>query len=94
MPCHLPSKKACQDESQLGEQVGERGLDLLLRPGGIALLQGLKAEAGIVVVDEGDLGVALRRLLEGPVQEDADRVDAERQHQSLPQRDQPLLVQG
>ena len=91
--CHLPSEKPGEDEQHLGDQVGERGLDLLLGPGGIALLQGVKGEARIVV-DERDFGVALRRLPDGAVQEDADRVDAQRRHQSLPQRDQFLLVQG
>jgi hypothetical protein len=86
-------EKARQDEAQFGAQVSERGLDLLLGPGGIGLLQGVKGEARIVV-DERNFGVALRRRPDGAVQEDADRVDAQRRHQALPQRDQPLLVQG
>src|SRR5205085_8335063 len=64
---HLPTQKPRQDEQQLGRQVGERGLDLLLGPGGIALLQRLKAETGFIVVDEGEVGVALRRLPEGAI---------------------------
>jgi hypothetical protein len=47
---HLLTEKSRQTAQQLGRQVVECGLDLLLRPGGIALLQGLKAETGIVVV--------------------------------------------
>jgi hypothetical protein len=53
------------------EKVGQSGLDLLLGPGGIALLQGFKAEATLIVVEEGEVGVVLRRLPEGAIQEDA-----------------------
>src|SRR5919201_288522 len=102
--CRLPSEKPCQDAQHLGRQVAQSGLDVLLGSdgisldlllaGGIAHLQGLKAEAVAIVVDEGDVRVALRRLPEGAVQEDASRVDAERCHQSLPEADQSLLVEG
>jgi hypothetical protein len=89
--CHLPSEKSSQDEQQLGAQVVERGLDLLLGPdsipldlllgpGDIAHLPHLKAQAAIIAADEGDVGVALCRLPEGTVQEDASRVDAERRY--------------
>jgi hypothetical protein len=55
-----------QDESQLGGQVAERGLDLLLGPGGIPRLQRFEGETGIVVLEEGDVGVALRCLPDDP----------------------------
>jgi hypothetical protein len=90
----LPSEKARQDEPQLGGQVAERGLDLLVGPGGIPRLQRVEDEAAIVELEEGDVGMALRRLPDGAGQEDADRVDTERRHQALPERDQPLLVDG
>jgi hypothetical protein len=60
-------EKARQDEAQFGAQIGERGLDLLLGPGSIALLQGLKPDAGIIVVDEVECRVASRRLPDGPL---------------------------
>jgi hypothetical protein len=63
--CHLPSQKAIQDKQQLGSQIAERGFDLLLGPGGIPRLQGVKGETGIVVTDKGDVRVALRRLPDG-----------------------------
>jgi hypothetical protein len=91
---HLPSEKAGQDEPQLGAQVVERGLDVLVGPGGISRLQCFEGEAAILVLEEGDVGVALRRLPDGAGQEDAGRVDAQRPHQALPERDQPLLVEG
>jgi hypothetical protein len=69
-------------------------LDLLLGPGDIAHLPCLKAQAGLIVADEGDVGVALRRLPQGTVQEDASRVDAECRHHSLPEADQSLLIEG
>src|SRR5207237_5799626 len=90
--CHLPSQKAIQDKQQLGSQVAERGLDLRLGPGGIPRLQGVKGETGIVVTDKGDVRVALRCLADSAGQENAGRVDAERCHQSLPQRVQPVLM--
>jgi hypothetical protein len=65
--CYVPSEKARQDEQHLGDQVVESHRDLLLGPGGTTLLQGLKAEAGIIVVDEVECRVALRRLPDGPV---------------------------
>ena len=49
--------------------------DALPGPGGIAHLQRVKAEAPIIVVEEGDIGVALRRLPEGAVQDDARRYE-------------------
>jgi hypothetical protein len=92
--CHLPSEKAGQDEPQLGGQIVERGLDLLVGPGAIPRLQRVEGEAAIVVLEEGNVGVALRRLPDGACQEDADGVDAQHRHQSLPERDQALLVDG
>jgi hypothetical protein len=103
--CHRPSAKSRQEEHHLGRQVGQSGLDFLLGPHGIppdlllgpadiAQLQGVKAEATIIVADEDDAGVALRRLPNGAGQEDAGRVDAERRHYSLPEADQSLLVAG
>src|SRR5437016_1940557 len=93
-PCHLPSEKSRQDTQHLGGQVGQSGLDLLVGPGSIAHLQGVKAEATLIVVDKGEVGVALRRLPEGAVQEDAGRVDAERRHQALPESEQSLFVEA
>ena len=66
--CHLPSAKSRQEEHHLGRQVGQSGLDCLLGPDGIPLdlllgprsvarLQGLEAQATIIVADEGDVGV-------------------------------------
>src|SRR5919204_2784643 len=83
--CHLPSHKAIQDKQQLGSQVAERGLDLLLGPGGIPRLQGVKGEDVIVVMDTGDVRVALRCLPDGAGQEDAGCVDAQRRHHCVPQ---------
>ena len=91
--CRLPPETSGQDEQHLGRQVGQSGLDLP-GPGRIADLQGLKVEATIIVVEEGDVGMALRRLPEGTVQEHAGRVDAERRHQTLPEADQSLVVEG
>jgi hypothetical protein len=91
---HLPSEKAGQDEPQLSGQIVKRGLDLLVGAGGIPRLQRVEGEAAIVVLEKGDVGVALSRLPDGTGQEDADRVDTKRRHQALPKRDQPLLVDG
>jgi hypothetical protein len=46
------------------------------------------------VLDQGEVEVALRRLPDGPVQEGADRGDAEHRHQPLSERDRSLLVKG
>ena len=67
---HLPSEKPSQKEQHLGAQVVESGLDFLLGPGSIALLQGVKGEACIVELDEDQLGMALRCLPDGAGQQD------------------------
>jgi hypothetical protein len=52
---------------RLSDQVVDSRLDLLLAPGGIALLQGLTAEAPLTVVDEMEGRMARHHLPDSPV---------------------------